>query len=95
MKNNDGDVTAFEHDGLGRVIREGINIGDSGNLTTSVQFRTYEFDDNGNLITFTDRDNRVTSYGYDRLNRRTGEVSKDSFGAFTHKTNSPTTPTAT
>jgi YD repeat-containing protein len=32
---------------------------------------SYQYDGNGNLIQFTDRRSKVTSYAYDGLNRRT------------------------
>jgi len=84
IENEARDVTTVEYDGLGRVVREGINIGDQTS-DSSVQFRTYQYDAVGNLKTYTDRDRRVTDYTYDNLNRRVSEISKDPSGAFSNK----------
>ena len=42
-------------------------------LDSTPYSRSYEYDENGNLDRYTDRDGRVTVYVYDALNRMTDE----------------------
>ncbi|MGC3967440.1 MAG: polymorphic toxin-type HINT domain-containing protein [Pirellulales bacterium] len=84
VKNDASDYTVYEYDGLGRVVREGINIANPAS-PSAVEYRTYSYDLAGNLERLVDRDNRVTEYAYDDLDRRIAETSKSPAGAFTNK----------
>jgi len=85
VQNEAFDYTVFQYDGFQRVIREGINIADPANPNPA-EWRSFEYDVSGNLSKLTDRDNRVTTYAYDNLNRRVSEISKDSAGELSSKT---------
>jgi YD repeat-containing protein len=63
-----GNKTIWIYNLLGRVSREIIT------LDKKVIARFFYYDANGNIVTKIDRNNRVTSWTYDKLNRPTSEI---------------------
>ncbi|MDR1483980.1 MAG: hypothetical protein LBT09_04065, partial [Planctomycetaceae bacterium] len=68
-----GNKTIWIYNLLGRVSREIIT------LDKKVVARFFYYDANGNIVTKIDRNNRVTSWTYDKLNRATSEIWHDSW----------------
>ena len=87
MVDADHNVTKYEYDQLNRVTKEWINI-DLAKESEFIpaQYREWTYDGNGNLKSFRDRDDRVTFYNYDRMNRRTSVDSKGTNGRESQRT---------
>jgi RHS repeat-associated protein len=71
-----GNKTIWVYNLLGRVSREIIT------LNKKIVTRFFCYDANGNIVTKIDRNNRVTSWTYDKLNRVTSEIWHDSWRSF-------------
>jgi RHS repeat-associated protein len=71
-----GNKTIWVYNLLGRVSREIIT------LDKKVVARFFYYDVNGNIVTKIDRNNRVTSWTYDKLNRATSEIWHSSWRSF-------------
>jgi RHS repeat-associated protein len=71
-----GNKTIWVYNLLGRVSREIIT------LDKKVVARFFYYDANGNIVTKIDRNNRVTSWTYDKLNRATSEIWHSNWRSF-------------
>jgi RHS repeat-associated protein len=74
-----GNVTSWTYDAFGHLDTEVSQGYDSGTSSLStIGTRNYDFDPNGNLTRYTDRNGRRNDYTYDALNRMTTEEWFDS-----------------
>ncbi|HOB54327.1 MAG TPA: RHS repeat-associated core domain-containing protein [Acidobacteriota bacterium] len=63
-----GNVTSFEYDGVGNLVRQTDALG---------HYRSMEYDLNRNLVAVTDEMGRVTRFVYDAANRQTAVIGPD------------------
>ncbi|MGC3972206.1 MAG: hypothetical protein QM775_34155 [Pirellulales bacterium] len=71
---NDKNRTTWNFDGLGRVLAEQL-LEKSGSVFTALSgVLTYAYDEIGNVVAYTDRNDREFVYFYDNVGRKTGET---------------------
>jgi RHS repeat-associated protein len=77
-----GNTTSWTYNLFGRVSREMVT------LDKKMRTRYFYYDVTGNITIKVDRNNRVTSWTYDKLNRPTSEVWHDTWRSF-HENKQP------
>jgi RHS repeat-associated protein len=98
--NAEGGTTKFTYDNRGRMKTLTDPIGNTTSWTYNiigqtagehvmldglVQSRLFFYDASGNIISKVDRNNRITEWTFDRLNRHTSEIWYDNYESWTKK----------